>query len=84
MEDGIKPSLNIRLVSFFVAFRDLAANDLIKLPPDIFNSLTLLTSLYVFSLLVETPFAFFFFSLTSVQLNVARWSLFLSMDELNL
>ena len=45
-------------LSSLIAFRDLGLNDLIELPPDIFDSLTLLEKMYVLSLVAETFFLF--------------------------
>ena len=47
MRHEIESSLNIRSISFLVAFRSLSDNDLKELPPGIFDSLASLTSLYV-------------------------------------
>ena len=44
------------LFLFLVAFRQLDLNDLTELPPGIFDSLALLTVLYVVSLVAETSF----------------------------
>ena len=52
----IEPTLNTRSISSLVAFRNPSSNDLTELPPDIFDSLTLLTRLYVLSLVMETSF----------------------------
>ena len=59
MGHEIKPILNTLSISLLVAFRHLDGNGLIELQPGIFDSLASLTFLYVLSLVIETPFAFF-------------------------
>ena len=70
--------LDIRSISFLVAFRFLGSNELTELPPGIFDPLASLTFLYALSRVAEAPFAssilepdiFFFF----VRLSPARCS----------
>ena len=57
MGDEIEPTPNTWSISFLVAFRNIFSNDLTELPADIFDSLTLLTTLYVLSLVAKTVFA---------------------------
>ena len=56
----IDPILNTLSISSLVVFRDLGSNDLIELPLGILDSLTLLTQLYVLSLVAETSFTVLF------------------------
>ena len=60
MGHEIEPTPTIYLffsISSLVAFRDIDSNELTELPPGIFDSLALLTELYVLSLVAKTSFA---------------------------
>ena len=82
MRHEIEPTLNIYSISSLVAFRDLSFNDLTELPPGIFDSLALLTRLYVLSLVAETSFfppslpfrARYFESCFLIHLGPSRYS----------
>ena len=80
MRHEIEPTLNIWSISILAAFRNLDGNDLTELTPGIFDSLTLLTFLYVLSPVAETSLVSFFFLLEpdivflSVRLGPARCS----------
>ena len=54
--DEIEPTLNTLSISFLSVFRDISGNELTELPAGIFDSLASLTTLYVLSLVAETPF----------------------------
>ena len=60
MGHEIEPILITLSISSLAVFRDLGSNDLIELPLGIFDSLTLLTQLYVTPLVAETSFAVLF------------------------
>ena len=78
----IEPTLTIWSISSLVAFRDLDVNSLIELPPGIFDFLTSLRILYVFSLVTEASFAplpplssLIFWSCVFVHIGPATYSL---------